>query len=98
MSTYFRGSSRKLNIYVSRPHPTNFDNPPRTKFANDNMESITSELATLLDKVPQPVLVGFGAIGLYFVSKKVLSFLNIFFSLFVLPGADVSPLLRLSTV
>jgi len=54
------------------------------------MESITLQLTTLLDKVPQPALAAFGVIGLYFVSKKVLSFLNIFFSLFVLPGKDVS--------
>ena len=62
------------------------------------MESLTLQLATLLDKVPQPALVAFGAIGLYFVSKKILSFLNIFLSLFVLPGKDVSPLLHLPRV
>jgi hypothetical protein len=60
------------------------------------MESVTLKLANLSDKVPQPALVAFGVIGLYFVSKKVLSFLNIFFSLFVLPGKDVSPLSNLS--
>jgi hypothetical protein len=63
---------------------------PYENFADDNMESITLQLTTLLDKVPQPALAAFGVIGLYFVSKKVLSFLNIFFSLFVLPGKDVS--------
>jgi hypothetical protein len=54
------------------------------------MESITLKLSTLLDKVPRPALATFGAIGAYFVFKKVLSFLNIFFSLLILPGKNVN--------
>jgi 17beta-estradiol 17-dehydrogenase / very-long-chain 3-oxoacyl-CoA reductase len=56
------------------------------------MEAITLGLAAQLDKIPKPALVTFGVIGLLFALKKVLSFLNLFFSLFVLPGKNVSSL------
>lgn len=53
------------------------------------MESITLGLTALVDKVPKPALLVFGALGVFFVLKKVVNFLHLFFSLFVLPGKDV---------
>lgn len=53
------------------------------------MESITLELSALLDKIPKSVLATFGIIGLLFASSKVLSFVRLLLSLFVLPGKNV---------
>jgi hypothetical protein len=53
------------------------------------MEFITLEFTTLLDMVPKPAIVIFGVIGLLVVSTKVLRFIQLLLSLFVLPGKNV---------
>ena len=85
-----QGSFRKTIIYLGCQNPTTSTQHSLHNLTHDNMESITRELTTLLDKVPKPALATFGAVGAYFVLKKALSFLNIFFSLLVLPGKDVN--------
>lgn len=61
------------------------------------MESITLEFAALLDKIPKPALAIFGIVGLLFVLNKVVLFIRLILSLFVLPGKNVCPHARRPT-
>lgn len=45
-----------------------------------------------LHRVPQPVQLGFAAVGALFVGAKLLSFVRFFLSTFVLGGTNVSPI------
>jgi len=47
------------------------------------------DVNSLLAYVPKPALAAFAAIGLITVSRKVISYVQLLLSLFVLPGANV---------
>jgi len=44
----------------------------------------------ILDKIPKPVLAGFAGLGFFVLSNKVISYIQLLLSLFVLPGKNVS--------
>ena len=52
----------------------------------------------VLASIPLPVQLAFGGIGLLFVASKVLGYLYLLFSLFVLSGTNVSGSSLVSTV
>jgi hypothetical protein len=43
-----------------------------------------------IDKIPQGALLTFGAIGFLFLAGKVVSYIRLLLSLFMLPGKNVS--------
>jgi 17beta-estradiol 17-dehydrogenase / very-long-chain 3-oxoacyl-CoA reductase len=43
-----------------------------------------------LNKIPKPVLAGFAGLGLLVISSKILSYIRLLLSLFVLSGKNVS--------
>ncbi len=47
-------------------------------------------LSEAIAATPEPVKVGFGAVGALFVASKVFSFLRMFLNVFLLPGTNVS--------
>jgi len=50
----------------------------------------TTTTMDVLDKIPKPVLAGFAGLGLLVVLSKVISYIQLLLSLFVLPGKNVS--------
>jgi 17beta-estradiol 17-dehydrogenase / very-long-chain 3-oxoacyl-CoA reductase len=48
------------------------------------------DVGALLEKVPTPALLFFTIVGVTFVARKVISYIQLLLSLFVLPGTNVS--------
>ena len=90
-------SRKKLGSRVSRKfmrlesttqkksHPNRFQQPPKTIVPHFH----TMDFNTLLAKVPNSLLVGFAAVGLFAVSSKIVSYIRLLLSLFVLSGKNV---------
>jgi hypothetical protein len=47
------------------------------------------DVGAILDKIPTPVVLLFTILGVIFAARKVISYIQLLLSLFVLPGTNV---------
>lgn len=70
----------------------NFKSSTNSGLSNSLCIYSTTISMDAIDKIPKPVLAGFAALGALFVSNKVLSYVRLLLSLFVLSGKNVCAL------